>query len=239
MMKRDVSQIRRSVAKRKAEKLRAIQNRSVSRSIQPTVKKTNSIHKQTEQTTPVFVKQVIASGFVFLAVLFFNQFPPSSSQSSQWLTSQLREDFPFATVNVWYQEQFGSPLGFFVEKDQELVPHQQVIPVNGVINQSYDLNGQGVMIETVDQPEIYAIDQGIVLFAGNDRTTGKTVVIQHPDRTKSTYGFLADIDVRPYQFIQASQQIGATSNDVPVFFALQKGTDYLDPVEVISVDELE
>ena len=172
-------------------------------------------------------------------MLIFNQFPTSSSQSSQWLTSQLREDFPFATVNVWYQEQFGSPLGFFVEKSRLPVSNQQVIPVNGVINQSYDLNGQGVMIETVDQPEIYAIDQGIVLFAGNDLKTGKTVVIQHPDRTKSTYGFLADIDVRPYQFIQASQQIGTTSNDVPVFFSLQKGMDYLDPVEVISVDELE
>ncbi|GAA4064570.1 hypothetical protein GCM10022410_08890 [Amphibacillus indicireducens] len=239
MMKRDVSQFRRSLAKRKAEKLRAIQNRSASRPVKPIVRKINPSHQQTEQTTPVFVRQLIASGFVFLAVLFFNQFKSPANDVSQWVTDQLREDFPFATVNVWYQEQFGSPLGFFVEESRQVVPNQQVIPVNGVINQSYDLNGQGLMIETADQPEVYAIDQGVVLFAGNDRTTGKTVVIQHPDRTKSTYGFLADIDVRPYQFIQASQQIGATSSDATVFFAVQRGMDYLDPNEVISIDGLE
>ena len=239
MMRRDVSEVRRSLAKRKAEKLRAIQSRPASRPVRPAPVKINPSHQQTEQTTPVFVKQLIASGFVFLAVLFFNQFKSPENNVSQWVTGRLHEDFPFATVNVWYQEQFGSPLGFFVEESRPPVPNQQVIPVNGVINQSYDLNGQGVMIETADQPEVYAIDQGVVLFAGNDRTTGKTVVIQHPDRTKSTYGFLADIDVRPYQFVQSSQQIGTTSSDTTVFFALQKGTDYLDPNEVISIDGLE
>src|SRR5690625_6502786 len=72
------------------------------------------------------------------------------------------------------------------------------------------------MIEASDQPEVYAIDQGTVLFAGNDRKTNKTVVIQHPDRTKSTYGFLAEINVRPYQFIQANQEIGVSSSETPV-----------------------
>src|SRR5690625_7129649 len=79
------------------------------------------------------------------------------------------------------------------------------------------------MIEASDQPEVYAIDQGTVLFAGNDRKTNKTVVIQHPDRTKSTYGFLAEINVRPYQFIQANQEIGVSSSETPVYFSLQKG----------------
>lgn len=235
-MRRDINQVRQALAKRKTEKLKAIKSRSMSRPIKSATSKIQTKDKQSEQKTPVFVKQLIASGFIFLAVLFINQF---ITPASQWVTNQLREDFPFASVHVWYQEQFGSPLGFFIENEPVPVSNQVAVPVSGIVNSAYDLKGQGVMIEASDQPEVYAIDQGTVLFAGNDRKTNKTVVIQHPDRTKSTYGFLAEINVRPYQFIQANQEIGVSSSETPVYFSLQKGSVYLDPVEVISIDEME
>lgn len=236
MMKRNIDEVRRSLAKRKAEKLRAIQSRPTSRSVNPAPATTNPKHPLTEQSTPLFVKQLIASGIIFLVVLFFNHFATPESNVRQWVMGQMREDFPFATVNVWYQEQFGSPLGFFMDEYRPPVSNHDVLPVNGVINSSYDLNGKGVMIEAIDQPEVFAIEQGTVIFAGNDAQTKKTVVIQHPDRTKSTYGFLEDIEVRPYQFVQASQLIGITSSELPVYFSIQKGQEYLDPIEVISIN---
>ena len=244
-MRRNISQIRRSLAKRKADKLKEIQARpqltpKISGQVKPKINKNQT---QSPQKTPLLIKQVIASGIIFLVVSVAFQLTPETNTSRTWLTSQLREEFPFATANVWYQEQFGQPFGFFVENSPTPEFNPQVTPVNGVINQSYDLKGQGIMITTNDQPEVYAIEQGTVLFAGNDRTTGKTIVIQHPDRTKSTYGFLAELNVRPYQFVQASQQIGTTSNDKDeqsnLYFSLQKGTEYLDPVEVITVNDLE
>lgn len=244
MMKRDLNEVRKSLAKRKASKLNTIKHPAKDRPVQQiTPKLADAKQSRPEQKTPYFIKQVIIAGFLFSMTIMIFQFTPTSSQTRQWLMSQLNEDFPFATVNVWYQEQFGQPFGFFVDQSTTPVTNQQVLPVNGVINESFDMNGQGVIIEAVDQPDVYAIEQGTVLFAGNDWVTEKTVVIQHPDRTKSTYGFLDEINVRPYQFVQASQQIGTTSQSLDegsnLYFSLQKGNQFLDPVEVITVNDLE
>ncbi|WP_440895988.1 peptidoglycan DD-metalloendopeptidase family protein [Amphibacillus sp. Q70] len=243
-MKRDLNEVRKSLAKRKAIKLNAIKYPAKTRPIKQTTSKlANPKQSIPKQKTPYFIKQVIIAGFLFLMTIMILQFTPTSSQTRQWLLSQLSEDFPFATVNVWYQEQFGLPFGFFIDQSTTPVTNQQVLPVNGVINESFEMNGQGVIIEAVDQPDVYAIEQGTVLFAGNDPVTEKTIIIQHPDRTKSTYGFLAEINVRPYQFVQASQQIGTTSQSLDegsnLYFSLQKGNQFLDPVEVITVNDLE
>src|SRR5690625_523491 len=134
-MRRDINQVRQALAKRKAEKLKAIKSRPVSRPIKSATSKIQTKDKQSEQTTPVFVKQLIASGFIFLAVLFINQF---ITPVSQWVTNQLREDFPFASVDVWYQEQFGSPLGNFIEDETVPLSNQEAVPVRAVVNAPYE-----------------------------------------------------------------------------------------------------
>ncbi|MBU5593594.1 M23 family metallopeptidase [Amphibacillus sp. MSJ-3] len=241
-MRRDLNEVRKSLAKRKAIKLKALERSSKKQSIKPiAAKQVKQKQNDTEQQTPYFVKQIIMAGFLFLLSVVILQFIPTSSQTRQWLASQLNDEFPFATVNVWYQKQFGIPLGFFVDQSAVPVTNQQVLPVNGVINESFDTNGQGVIFKTIDQQDVFSIDQGTVLFAGNDRETGKTVVIQHPNQTKSTYGFLTEINVRPYQFVQASQQIGTSSNSKTegsnLYFSIQKGNQFLDPFEVITVND--
>ena len=243
-MKRDVNQVRRSLQERKKTRLKELKQSTGGRSTkQISSAYTNPNQAQTEQKTPIFIKQVIASGLIFLLTIIILHFPLASNRSKGWLTSHLNEDFPFATVNVWYEEQFGQPFGFFVDQSTIPVTNQQVLPVNGTINESIDLNGQGVMIEVDRKPDVYAIDRGTVLFAGKTQETNQTVVIQHPDRTKSTYGFLDEIDVRPYQFVEASQKVGAASDQLEaganVYFSLQKGNQFIDPFEVITVNDLE
>ncbi|WP_067837388.1 M23 family metallopeptidase [Amphibacillus sediminis] len=242
-MKKDLDQIRKDIIKRKQQRLKTVQipNR-VEETERPSVHSTQkpSHQDQIKSRTPLFVKQLlIASAFFLFTVMFLQSDSNQFEKSRSWLYTQLVEDFPFATVNVWYQEQFGVPFGFFV--DQSTVPTygQLAFPVSGTVSQPFNTNGQGVLIQVDDQPEVFSIEQGTVIFAGNDRQTEKTVIIQHPDRTKSIYGFLDQIDVTPYQFVYANQKIGqvAEGNNGNLYFSLQKNNQYIDPIEVIPVDD--
>src|SRR5690625_3117395 len=98
-MRRDVNQVRQALAKRKVEKLKAIKSRPVSRPIKSATSKIQTKDKQSEQKTPVFVKQLIASGFIFLAVLFINQF---ITPASQWVTNIINVYIPFESINICY-----------------------------------------------------------------------------------------------------------------------------------------
>ncbi len=242
IVKRDLKQVRKTLAKRKKGKTKAVKVKYPNRPPRSldTLKQQHTNHSNDRM--PLFMKQLIISGSFFLiATLIFQTQLPALSQTKQWLTKQLSEDFPFATVNVWYQERFGLPFGLFV--DQSTIPTygQLAMPVNGVVSESFETNGQGLVIEVIDQPDVYAIEQGTVIFAGNDRQTKKTIIIQHPDRTKSIYGFLDEINVTPYQFVHASQMIGTVSTLLNgqhhLYFSMQKGSEFIDPIEVIPVDD--
>lgn len=115
------------------------------------------------------------------------------------------------------------------------------LPVNGNITETFQTNGTGIMITPEETTNVTSIQEGVVIFAGNDRETNKTITIQHADGTVTNYGNLSSIDVHLYQFIAGNQQIGSftpEADNETVFFSIEKNNDYVDPVQVIQVDEL-
>lgn len=250
-MKRDIEQIRKDIAKRKQQKhpRTTVSQSMVSDLVQdeekhgylPTNHAVKTIKTNTSQSVPGYILKTILAGVLFFTIAITTQWDVDwLTKPKQWTTEAFTEDFPFATVNAWYQDRFGAPFAFMRQPDV-LDNTPAVLPVNGTISQSFDSNGQGVWISTIDQSDIYAIEQGTVLFAGNDKETNKTVIIQHPDKSKSIYGNLSEINVNPYQFVQANQVIAifdpAEMNHDSMFFAIQKDQKYFDPIQVIHVDE--
>src|SRR5699024_984503 len=88
---------------------------------------------------------------------------------------------PFCSYNKWYQETFGAPLGHQPEDSND--PDGLALPVDGTISESFQANGYGVMIAADEPTEVTALEDGVVTFAGTDRKTNKTVVIQHADNS--------------------------------------------------------
>lgn len=242
-MNRDVNEIRKSLEKRKSERIKAINQSTKDHSRKPPNSNPANVKKhEKEKETPIFMKQLIGAGIVFLLAVLIFQSPSTPNELKNWASGQVNEEFPFATVNVWYQEQFGTPFGFFVDQSVTPVINQESLPVLGMVNESIDLKGQGVIIN-VHERDVFTVEQGTVLFVGTTKETGKTVVVQHPDRSKSTYGFLAEANVRPYQFVEASQHIGISSEPIDgeaqIYFSLKKGNQFIDPQEVMRVNGLE
>ncbi|GAB3050248.1 peptidoglycan DD-metalloendopeptidase family protein [Virgibacillus ainsalahensis] len=189
-----------------------------------------------------FILKGILSVMLFFGVALLTQADTAILQKPrEWTSNALTEEFPFAKVNLWYQETFGTPLAFTPNQGStEVGGEQSVLPVSGSIKESFQTNGKGLMIAPGEKADVTALHDGVVIFAGNDRETDQTVVLQHPDGSVTTYGFLSDVNVHLYQFVTSSQTIGQftpTMENDTVFFAIEKNSDYIDPVQVIQVDD--
>ncbi|WP_040981663.1 M23 family metallopeptidase [Oceanobacillus jeddahense] len=203
---------------------------------------TNSaIPENNSRVTNIAVKALLSVS-LFLGTAFITEIDrPFMNQPKEWLTSTLTNQFPFAKVNAWYSEAFGTPLSFSPSAvTEEVITDSSYLPVNGIISEHFHENGQGIYIEAEGEENVAAVQEGIVVFAGNDRSTNKTVKIQHADGTTTQYGFLDSIEVHLYQHISNGQVLGTlgTENDsTSVFFAIEQENQYIDPEQVILVDQ--
>ena len=71
---------------------------------------------------------------------------------------------------------------------------------------SYEKNN-GIDLEADEGEGIYAVKDGIVIFADYDSKTGNTVKIKHKDGTIYTYAHGLDILVSVNEMVQANQLI--------------------------------
>lgn len=209
----------------------------------PVVKDVNDVQPRNRGNLPaaIAVKGML-SVLLFVGVAFIWQVEAQSLQKPrEWTSQVLKNEFPFAKVNVWYKETFGQPLSLSPQPaSQGGHSPEHALPVSGSIAESFEANGKGIKISPGETASVSAIDDGVVIFAGNDRDTEKTVAVQHSDGSVSNYGNLSTIDVHLYQFISANQLIGSFSpkaGSETIYFSIEKDNGYIDPVQVIKVDE--
>ncbi|MCT2537959.1 M23 family metallopeptidase [Aquibacillus koreensis] len=257
-MKRDLSQVRRNIEKRKRERKvgagagsgNAKQARFSSIAFPQDEERHGYMPVSDEVGTNKNVKDTFIASFVMkstlAAILFFGvailvrMDGGFLEKPKQWTSNALTEEFPFATVNHWYQEKFGYPLALTPNPNSEdvLTP---ALPVNGTLSQTFQVNGQGIMITADEDQSVRAMEKGIVIFAGNNKETNKTVIIQHADKSNTVYGNLTDINVYQYQSVTSNEVIGqfkpSESSAKAVYFAIEKDNQYLDPIQVMQVDE--
>lgn len=184
---------------------------------------------------------------VFFAILLFalvaagkNTDLAIAKVPSDWAVSQMQEEFPFAKVTAWYSDRFGDPLQVIQPEggtDQEPL----AMPVNGTVTTPFQNDGKGIILTTENGSQVKAVREGTVIFAGNDPEFGKAVVLQHEDGTETTYGYLSSIDVHLYEHVQSQKDLGSVKAEegqaAEFFFAIEKDNTFLDPVQVIKVNE--
>lgn len=255
-MKRDVSQIRRNIAQRKRARKTLTSNSSTPRKITPSsfpqdeekhgFLPVNEHYDSSKSVKDTFVasfvmKSILAAVLFFGVAVFFQVNGSWVEKPKLWTSKVLTEEFPFASVNKWYQEQFGSPLALTPSKSNASEDGALALPVNGTISQTFQMNGEGILISAEETSEVLSMEAGTVIFAGNDRETNKTVIIQHADKSKTIYGNLSSINVHLYQTVGSNDVLGefipSESNAKTVYFAIEKNNQFIDPVQVMQVDE--
>lgn len=196
----------------------------------------------------VFLFKILASACLVLivAIIFQNDgkyFDPFKGV----VKNALERDFQFAAVSEWYEDKFGKPLALLPfshdkkDADSEKIEPEYALPAAGRILQEFEANGQSIMIETKKGETVSAMKEGFVRFIGEKEGFGKTVIIQHSDKSESWYGNLHSIDAELYQFIEKGASVGTASDSSDdtkgsFNFAIKKGEDFIDPIQVIQFE---
>lgn len=199
----------------------------------------------------VFIFKILASALLFLVIaIMFRENTATFAPAKDFVLKTMEQDFKFATVSKWYEDQFGKPLALLPFSGEEnegkknVVDKNSVVPVfSGKVLENFEKNGQGIMIETTKGAPVEAMNEGNVMFAGVKEDTGKTVIIQHADQTETTYGNLEEIKVSLYEFIKTETVVGTASESTGedktkgrYYFAIKKGDDFIDPIQVIRFE---
>ncbi len=208
-----------------------------------------------ERVHPLFSKEsflikIFISICLFLSVaILFKQQGKTFEKFQTVVTHTFEQDFKFATVATWYEQQFGRPLALLPEKfsnqDTQVVnqagDHYAVPVTGGRIVEPFNTEKKGIMIEAGKDATIESVQDGFVVFVGDRENLNKTVIVQHHDGSESWYGNLDSIDVALYDYIKSGHQIGKALVDDSkesgvFFFALKKGESFIDPIQVMSFD---
>jgi len=251
----NVRKVRKSIAKR--NKIRSLSTRGyTSKKIMqpfpqeeekhgfyPVFQANSSEDKQKSVLMGHFLLKGILSIILFFVVAIVLQSNIELLEKpKKWTSHVMSEEFPFARAHQWYQETFGTPLAFSPQNIQTTgETEEDALPVMGNVTQSFQTNGTGIMITPTSPSPVTAWRDGIIIFAGSDKEMKKTVIIQHADRSKTTYGLLSSLDVHLYQYVSKNQRIGTfnpTEDNESVFFSIEKNDEFIDPIQVIKVDDL-
>ncbi|WP_174729864.1 M23 family metallopeptidase [Mesobacillus harenae] len=205
-----------------------------------------------EGNHPLFRKEVfifkilISACLVLIIAILFREPNTKLDPAKNLVKSALEKDFQFASVSSWYEDQFGKPLALLPGKktveEEDLNGQQYALPASGSrILKDFDANGQSITIETGKDAEVEAMNEGLVIKVGVEEGFGKTVVIQHADKSESWYGNLDEINVNLYEFIKKGTKVGKSSENEDqtkgsFLFAIKKGDNFIDPIQVIRFE---
>lgn len=197
----------------------------------------------------IFFFKILASACLFLGVaILFRNHSAALEPTRNIVKKTMDSEFQFAAVTNWYESKFGKPLALlpFTEKqakNKTASTPEYAVPASGKVLENFQKNGQGIMIETGKGVQVKAMNEGIVRFSGVKAGLGKTVIIQHSDKTESWYGNLDKVNVGLYEYIEKGKAIGTVSGSTgkdqtkgEFYFAIKKGDHFIDPIQVIRLE---
>lgn len=197
----------------------------------------------------VFLFKVLASACLVLIVAILFRSPSDEADKVQhYIKQTMGQEFQFAAVSDWYVRQFGKPLALLPAKnpnedsvDGLSEENEYALPASGKILEDFGDNGQRITIETGKGAAVEAMNEGLVHFVGMKEGFGKTVIVQHADKSETWYGNLNGIDVNLYEYISKGTKVGSAMDSADntkgaFYFAIKKGDHFIDPVQVIKFE---
>ncbi len=256
MNKRRADEIRKRIAKRKEHQQRKAYTEIVTSPPFLPEQDVFSMDSDTifdeakQETHPLFKKEVFlfkllcSACLVLLVAILFKNTNGSLDEARSVVKRTMEQEFQFAVVSDWYNQQFGEPISLLSsKKKQQTVAKEEdyAVPASGKVLQTFEANGQGVFVQTGLSAVVDAVNEGLVIFAGNKKGLGNTVIIQHTDGTESWYGNLVDVSVSVYEYVQKKQKLGTVADSADgksgkFYFALKKDEKFIDPIQVIPFD---
>lgn len=195
---------------------------------------------------------------VFATVLFglvwglFRWDVPYAVNLRMFIADALNKDMDFAAAGQWYETYFDGAPSFLPIFGEEPETHKVNAvrkgspPIQGNITQPFALSLKGVEIAPNAAGNgaiaVKSIDAGRVLDIFNHPESGITITIRHTGGITVTYGRLSRSTLKVNDWVQEGDEVGVLpaghsgSETATLFFAVQRGNQYIDPAEVVALD---
>jgi stage IV sporulation protein FA len=190
-----------------------------------------------------FFKVLIAICLFLIVAVIFKHPSQQLDVARSYMTKTMNQDFQFASISSWYESTFGKPIAFLPQKGNvaEVVDESYALPASAKITQTFETNGEGIIVETSKGSKVEAINGGVVTFAGTKEGIGKTIIIQHDNKSESWYGQLESLDVSLYEPVKKGRQIGQVTRSEDgskgtFYLAIKEDGVFVDPKKVISFE---
>ncbi|MEC0093122.1 M23 family metallopeptidase [Paenibacillus macquariensis] len=199
-----------------------------------------------------FTWRLLLSGLLFGVIVgVYRLEQPLAVNVQQYITQSLNREMDYQAAEAWYVSHFGEAPTIIPSFKESQNDPQKVIaslsliaPIQGNITMPYSVALQGIEItpngdSNANHP-VKSVATGRVIDVVTDSLVGKTVTIRHTGGMLAIYGHL-DTNLKINDWVEAGDSLGLLSNASTeqspfLYFAIQKGQEYIDPTEVMSFD---
>ncbi len=165
-----------------------------------------------------FIKSFISIVIVLMGLIILK----GDSELKHDIKDIIESKFSVSRINNFYKRHFGDILPFeSLTKNKSTFVFDQKIDYKKI--KKYK---NGVKIYTEKNYLVPNIKEGIVIFVGNKKGLGKSVIVEQTDGSLALYGKLKNISVNVYDYIEKKELIGEVDNYF--YLCFKKDGKYLD-----------
>lgn len=198
-------------------------------------------NQQDKKKSPKWVIQLFIA--LLLSVFTFTVFQSQSLKADQvqrWMLQWMNQPFHFQEMSNWYEKLWGGNAAilptFSANKGPENQGNIWVAPVRGTLALPFSTERKGVLLQSKHHAKVNAPAEGLVIFAGERKGLGKTVVIQHANGKQTWFGFLGQVTTKEKTWIKKGTQLGDVGlrDGKPfVYIAYRENGTFVNPMEVM------
>lgn len=121
-----------------------------------------------------------------------------------------------------------------------ITPNEEVVTVSGPLLENPVLEystiqpySEGAVLSLSASQEIGASENGLIIFTGYKKKTGKTISILYDNGETVTYGFVEDFFQLPYTSVSAGEIFASVKRDI-LYVQVEKDGEVLDTTEIVD-----
>ena len=114
-----------------------------------------------------------------------------------------QNNFSFAKINETYKKYFGSSIPLSKEKETSSLVSSTKLEYTGA--EKYK---DGVKLIVKENYLVSSLDSGLVIFVGDKKGYGNTIIVQRPDNIEVWYSNIKNQSVSLYDYIKKGDNLG-------------------------------
>ncbi|WP_144511202.1 hypothetical protein [Bacillus sp. FJAT-22090] len=171
-------------------------------------------------------KRKWALAFILVLVFFLvTKLEANNTLSTNYTTTLLEPQKPaevYKKVKAWVEQSDKKISVSAPVADPPLIEYQSI--------QSFD---EGAILAINDSQDLYASDNGLIIFTGYTKKTNKTMSILYDTGETATFGFLEEFHQLPYTMVNAGDVFATAENEL-LYIQVKKDGKNLEMSELVD-----